>query len=157
MGKIEISKAPVQTGTSYPPPHDKVVAGRSFRALGALGGLSQFGANLVTLQPGAGASLRHWHLNEDEFLWMTAGELVLVEDQGETVMRSGDCAAFPAGVENGHHMVNRSDAEASFLVIGTDCADEVCTYSDVDMKVTTTAGQSTFTRRDGSALPKTSG
>lgn len=154
MGRIEISDVPVKSGTTYPAPHDKVVDGRSFRALGAAGGLTQFGVNLVTLQPGAAASLRHWHLNEDEFLWMTAGELVLVEDQGETVMRAGDCAAFPAGVANGHHMVNRSGAEASFLVIGTDSPDEVCTYSDVDMKVTTVDGVSTFTRRDGSALPE---
>ncbi|NKB26163.1 MAG: cupin domain-containing protein [Rhodobacteraceae bacterium] len=145
MPKIDTSAVPLRTGSSYPAPHDAPMAGRSFKGLAEAAGLTQFGANMVMLAPGGIASQRHWHEKEDEFLIMVSGELVLVEDDGETLMRPGECAAWKAGVANGHHMVNRSDAEASFLVIGTDFTDEVCWYSDIDMVVR----GDTFTKKDG--------
>ncbi len=152
MPKIDINAAPVRTGSTYPAPYDQAVAGRSSRRLGEAGGLTQYGANLVTLEPGAKASLRHWHEEQDELLWMTDGVLVLVDDTGETEMVVGDAAAFPAGDANGHHMVNKSDEPGSFLVIGTHTRTETAHYSDVDMMVTTRDGVSTFTRRDGSEI-----
>ncbi len=153
MPKIDLSNVPRKTGSIYPAPHDRAVAGRWSLRVGQAGGLTQFGANIVVMPPGTLSSLRHWHLNEDEFLMMIEGELVLIEDDGETPMRAGDCATFPAGKENGHHMVNRSDREARFLVIGTKAAFEEATYSDVDMKVRIEGGTALFTRRDGSPLP----
>jgi uncharacterized cupin superfamily protein len=149
MPKLDLSKVPVKTGSIYPPPYGAMMAGRFSLRLGDAGGLTQFGANLVTLVPGAMSSLRHAHAVEDEFVMMTEGELVLIEDEGETPMRPGDCAAFPAGSGNGHHLVNRSDAPASFLVIGTRSAREVATYSDVDLMVTIEGGKARFTHKDG--------
>jgi uncharacterized cupin superfamily protein len=93
--------------------------------------------------------LRHWHAAEDEFVMVTEGECTLILDAGETVMRPGDCAAFPAGVADGHHFVNRSARPARFLVVGTKAAREVATYSDVDLMVTLEGGRATFTRKDG--------
>lgn len=154
MPVIDQKSVPLQTGSSYPEPYNRQMVGRSSKWLGKAAGLTQFGANLVILAPGAMSSQRHWHLREDEFLVMTKGELVLVEDQGETVMRPGDCAAFPAGVPNGHHLVNRSDAEAQFVVVGSDYPNEVCTYSDIDMMVTGNGDASHFTHKDGSPMPK---
>ena len=119
MGVIDLSRCPVKTGSIYPEPYACEMAGRSSLRLGEAGGLTQFGANLVILAPGAKSSLRHWHRHEDEFVMVTQGEVVLVQDEGETVMRPGDCAAFPAGDPNGHHFLNRTDAEARFLVVGT--------------------------------------
>ncbi|HEX9858688.1 MAG TPA: cupin domain-containing protein, partial [Paracoccaceae bacterium] len=127
MPVIDPTKCPVKTGSIYPEPYAGEMAGRSSLRLGDAGGLTQFGANLVILQPGAKSSLRHWHLNEDEFVMVTMGECVLVQDEGETAMRPGDCAAFPAGDTNGHHFLNRTEAEARFLVVGTRAAQEVCT------------------------------
>lgn len=150
MPKLDLSKVPVKTGSIYPPPYGAMMAGRSSLRLGDAGGLTQFGANLVTLAPGAMSSLRHAHAVEDEFVMMTEGALVLIEDEGETPMRPGDCAAFPAGSGNGHHLVNRSGAPASFLVIGTRSAREVATYSDVDLMVTIEGGKAHFTHKDGS-------
>ncbi len=49
---------------------------------------------------------------------MVSGELVLIEENGETLMRPGDCATHKAGVANGHHLVNRSGSPATFLVVG---------------------------------------
>jgi uncharacterized cupin superfamily protein len=149
MGLIDQSKTPVKTGSIYPEPYASQMAGRSSLRLGEAGGLTQFGANLVILAPGAKSSLRHWHQNEDEFVMVTEGECTLIQDAGETVMRPGDCAAFPAGDPNGHHFINRTDREARFLVVGTKAKDEVATYSDVDMQVHVSAGTARFTYKDG--------
>jgi len=149
MGVIDQTKCPVKTGSIYPEPYASQMAGRSSLRLGDAGGLTQFGANLVTLQPGAKSSLRHWHANEDEFVMVTEGELVLVQDEGEHVMRSGDCAAFPAGDTNGHHFLNRTDTPARFLVVGSKAPRETATYSDVDLILHQDGGRPRFTYRDG--------
>jgi uncharacterized cupin superfamily protein len=149
MPKIDLAAVPVKTGSIYPEPYAAMMAGRSSLRLGQAGGLTQFGANLVILAPGALSSLRHWHRNEDEFVMVTMGECVLVQDAGETVMRPGDCAAFPAGDPDGHHFINRTDREARFLVVGTRAAAEVATYSDVDLRVEIEGGAARFTYWDG--------
>ena len=150
MTKLDLSKVPVKTGSIYPSPYAEMMAGRSSLRLGDAGGLTQFGVNLVTLQPGALSSLRHWHLAEDEFVMVTQGECVLVQDAGETVMQAGDCVAFPANVPDGHQFINRSGAVAQFLVVGSKAKREVATYSDVDLVLTVEAGQATYTYKDGS-------
>ncbi|TVS02755.1 MAG: cupin domain-containing protein [Rhodobacteraceae bacterium] len=150
MPKLDPSQAPVRTGSVYPEPYASQMAGRSSQRLGELVGLTQFGVNMVTLQPGGVASLRHWHLREDEFAMVLDGVLTLVEDTGETEMRAGDCAAWKAGVANGHRFVNRSEAPARFLVVGTKVEDDICTYVDVDMKVHISAAGNRFTYHDGS-------
>ena len=150
MGIIDQSKCPVKTGSIYPEPYASQMAGRSSLRLGDAGGLTQFGANLVILQPGARSSLRHWHRNEDEFVMVTQGELVLLQDEDEHVMLPGDCAAFRAGDSNGHSFVNRSGAEARFLVVGTKAAREVCTYSDVDLVLEVDGRDVRYTYKDGS-------
>ena len=147
--KIDIDAAPVRTGSMYPSPYREMMAGRSSLRLGEAGGLTQFGANLVILAPGARSSLRHWHRHEDEFVMVTQGECLLHLDAGPTLMRAGDCAAFPAGRADGHCLENRTDAEARFLVIGTRAPQEVVTYSDVDMIIETVGGAARFTHRDG--------
>lgn len=151
MPKIDLSTVPVKTGSIYPAPYAKMMVGRSSLRLGEAGGLTQFGVNLVTLAPGALSSLRHWHLAEDEFVMVTEAECTLIEDAGETVMRPGDCAAFPANTPDGHHFINRTNAPAAFLVIGSKAAREVATYSDVDLVLTLERGIATFTQKDGSA------
>ena len=117
MPVIDMGAVPIRTSSIYPAPFAAMMAGRSSQRLAQAGGLTQFGVNLVRLEPGALSSLRHWHLHEDEFVMVTSGECVLVQDAGETVMRAGDCAAFPANVPDGHHFINRSDQVATFLVV----------------------------------------
>jgi uncharacterized cupin superfamily protein len=149
MPVIDPTKVPVKAGSIYPEPYAGMMKGRSSLRLGEAGGLTQYGVNLVMLEPGAMSSLRHWHLHEDEFVMVTEGECTLVQDNGETVMRAGDCAAFPAGSPDGHHFLNRSDKVAKFLVVGTKAPHEVATYSDVDLRVEIDAGKARFTYRDG--------
>jgi uncharacterized cupin superfamily protein len=149
MPKLDLSKVPVRTGTIYPPPYDAEVAGRSSLRLGDAGGLTQFGVNIVILAPGAKSSMRHWHMNEDEFVIILSGECTMVTDAGPEVMRPGDCAAFPAGVPDGHTFINTTSEEARFLVVGTKAQAETATYSDVDLMVHQEGGKSRFTYKDG--------
>ncbi len=157
MPLIDIDAVPEKTGSIYPAPYDGWMAGRRSLRLGQAGGLTQFGVNITILAPGARSSLRHWHLNEDEFVMVLAGALTLVTDTAEHAMGPGDCAAFPAGEAVGHTLVNRSDAEARFLVVGSRAAHEVCTYTDVDLRVEMRDGAARFTRRDGAPLPPEGG
>lgn len=149
MPVLDIKKAPIRTGSAYPEPYASQMAGRSTQLLGDLAGLSQFGVNIVTLQPSAVASLRHWHLREDEFAMVLDGVLTLIEGDDEVEMRAGDCAAWKAGVATGHRFVNQSDAPARFLVVGTKVDEDICTYVDVDMKVHITPKGNRFTYHDG--------
>jgi len=151
MGVIDQNNCPVKTGSIYPSPYDAMMEGRSSLRLGATGGLTQFGANLVILQPGAVSSLRHWHQHEDEFVMVLLGICTLVQDAGATDMHPGDCAAFKAGDPDGHHFINRTDTEARFLVVGSRAPREVATYSDVDFRVEQAGGVNTFTHKDGTA------
>ncbi|SMX29135.1 Cupin domain protein [Pelagimonas phthalicica] len=150
MPKIDLSQVPVRTGSSYPAKYSDRMAGRSGQGVGDAGGLTQFGANLVRLAPGALSSLRHWHEKQDEFLIVTEGALTLIDDTGETPLVPGDCCAFPANDGNGHHIVNRSDRDGVFLVVGTRTETETGWYSDIDMKVEVAGGKMRFTRKDGS-------
>ena len=133
MPKIDIGKAPVRTSTVYPAEFKQICHGREKAALGNVAGLTQFGVNLTRLKPGAASALRHWHENEDEFVYVLEGELVLIEDEGETLLRTGDAAGFKAGVPNGHHLINRSQRDAVYLEVGTRAASEHAHYPDVDL------------------------
>jgi uncharacterized cupin superfamily protein len=147
MPKIDIDKAPTRFGTAYPPPFDAPCRDRRRWKLGDVAGLTQFGVNLMRLAPGVWSSQRHWHTAEDEFVWIVSGEVVLVTDEGEEVLRAGDCAGFKAGVANGHQIQNRSDAEAVLLEIGTRApAVDRSDYPDLDMIV---GPDEVYRHRDG--------
>lgn len=134
MGKkIEVTAAEVLLGSTYPAPFHEPCRGRERTRLGAAAGLTQFGVNRLRLPPGAWSSQRHWHLNQDEFVMVLAGEVVLVTDAGEEVLRAGDCAGFPAGDGDGHHLQNRSDGDAVVLEVGTSSLPDPVAYSDIDM------------------------
>jgi len=149
MPKIDIAKLPVHSGSRYPAQYQQAVAGRHWQRLGDTAGLTQFGVNIVRVNPGSASSLRHWHENEDEFVFMLEGELVLIEDEGETMMRPGDAAGFKAGSGNGHHFVNRSDRDGVFLVVGSRAPSERAHYPDVDLVFEKDGQSSRYMRRSG--------
>jgi uncharacterized cupin superfamily protein len=136
MPKIDVAGIPVVKGSDYPAPFDQPCRARERKPLGLAAGLAQFGVNLLRLAPGAWSSQRHWHEREDEFVYVLEGELVLVTDAGEQVMREGDCAGFKAGVRDGHHLQNRSGRDAAFLVVGTRDDADWGEYPDIDMVFT---------------------
>jgi uncharacterized cupin superfamily protein len=134
MPKIDIAGALEVIGSRYPAPFDAACSGRQRRCLGDAAGLKQFGVNLTTLDPGAWSSQRHWHTVEDELVFVVEGELFLVTDEGDTVLRAGECAGFPAGQPNGHHLQNRSDRPARYLEVGGRHPDrDEAFYSDIDL------------------------
>jgi uncharacterized cupin superfamily protein len=154
MPKIDIAKVPLDTSTNYPPPFDKAIEGRAHKRLARAAGLSQFGVNICTLKPGAASSQRHWHENEDELVYVLQGEVVLIEDEGETVLKPGDAAAWKASVANGHCLINRSDRDAVFLEVGTRATNERAHYSDIDMMVVRDDAGFRYTRKNGESYQK---
>ena len=151
MPKIDIAMVPERKGTGYPAQFNAISADRIRQRLGNAGGLADFGVNLMRLPPGNWSSQRHWHSHEDEFVYVLEGEMVLIEDDGETVLRAGDCAAFPKGSGNGHHMINRSASTAIYLEIGSRSPTDVITCSDIDMMSPSSDGR--FLHKDGTPYP----
>lgn len=148
MPKIDLPAIPPSNATGYPSVYADVVSGRWVRRLAPAAGLSDFGASHVTLKPGAWSAQRHWHEDEDEMVVMLCGEAVLVDDNGETLMRAGDVAVFAKGDGNGHCLRNDGDADCVFVAIGRPPVG-TCHYPDIDMHLS--AGD-TFTRKDGSGF-----
>ncbi len=150
MPKLELDAIPQTNATGYPAPFDAMVEGRWYRRLAPVAGLTLMGASHVTLAPGGYSSQRHWHRGQDELVVMIAGEAVLIDDSGETLVRAGDVLAFPAGEANGHHMHNRSGEPCVFVAIsaGAGAADSGV-YSDIDM-VFDAQG---YARKDGTRYP----
>ena len=147
MPRIDPDEVPKRRGSGYPAPFDMPCAERTRQRLAEAGGLSDFGVNLMRLPPGRWSSQRHWHSHEDEFVFVLEGELILVEDEGESVLHAGDCASFPKNSGNGHHLINRSDRDALYLEVGSRDPDDVITCSDVDMISPSRDGR--FLRKDG--------
>ena len=143
--------APV-TGSGYPAPFDLPCRERVRRRLGDAARLTQFGVNLLTLSPGAWSSQRHWHTAEDEFIYVLSGEVVLVTESGEELLGPGDCAGFPAGVSDGHHLQNRTTREAVVLEVGSRrIAEDETFYPDIDLHAL--KGDGGYVHRDGKPYP----
>lgn len=153
MPKIDIASVPVETATRYPKPFDQVVEGRVRQRIGNAVGLDQFGVNLCRLPPGVASSQRHWHNNEDEFVYILDGEVVLIEDGGETILKAGEAAGWKAGDPNGHCLVNRSGREAVILEVGSRAPAENAIYADIDMQVVRDGKVSRYLRKNGEPYP----
>jgi uncharacterized cupin superfamily protein len=149
MPKIDIENLKTDGSSAYPPPFRQAVAGRVRKRLGDAAGLTQFGVNLTSLKPGAASAQRHWHAREDEFIYVVAGEVVLCEDGGETVLRAGDAAGFKAGIANAHRLVNRSGEDAVYLEIGTRAVHEQAEYPDIDLRMERNDKGARFLHRSG--------
>lgn len=134
MPKLDLAAIPQRGDTGYPDPYAADVAGRRYRRLAPVAGLTKMGASHVVLKPGAYSSQRHWHREEDELVVMLEGEAVLIEDEGETVVRPGDVLAWAAGVENGHRLHNRTGSDCVFVAISAGDKDKDSgEYPDIDM------------------------
>ena len=147
MPKVELDSVEPSNATGYPAPFHEPVAGRWWKRIAPLAGLTEMGASHVTLEPGAWSSQRHWHAGQDELVVMLWGEAVLVEDAGETVIRPGDVLAWPAGACNGHHLQNRTDEDCMFVAISAGAREgDSGEYPDIDMVFDADG----YARKDGS-------
>jgi uncharacterized cupin superfamily protein len=148
--KLNLDSIPQTNATGYPPHYADKVQDRWYRRLASPSGLTDFGASHVTLKPGAWSSQRHWHEGEDEMVIMIAGNAVLVDDQGETAMTTGDIAIFPKGDGNGHVLINTSDTDCMFVAVGVKDASD-CHYPDIDLHLFHGQG---FRTKAGEEFPK---
>ncbi|MGE5268243.1 MAG: cupin domain-containing protein [Thiohalocapsa sp.] len=148
--RIDIAALPAITGTLYPSPYDEPCRTRERKRLGDAAGLTQYGVNLLRLPAGAWSSQRHWHTGGDEFVYVLSGEVVLVTDDGDEILKAGDCAGFKAGDKNGHCLQNRSAADATVLEIGSRIAGEAAYYPGIDLMAT----GSRYLHTDGTPYPK---
>ena len=137
------------TGSVYPEEFRGPCDLRSKQALGNAVGLSKMGINQVKLPPGSWSSIRHWHANEDEFIYVLEGEITLITDEGEQTLGPNTVAGFPAGIQNGHHLINNSDAAAVYLEVGSRPDHDHVTYPDVDLQLKKEIGVYHFAHDDG--------
>ena len=144
---------PGRRGTIYPVQYADGLEGRVKRTLTEHLGLTQFGVNHTTLEPGAKSALRHWHAQEDEFIFVLSGEITLVTNEGEQVLKPSAAAGFPRGDGNGHQLVNKGSVPATYLEVGTRANDDDVDYPDVDMKGEKRDGRYRFLHKNGDPYP----
>ena len=147
--RIDIAGLVAKVGSGYPPPHDAACKARERKRLGDAAGLTQFGVNLLRLMPGVWSSQRHWHTHEDEFVFVVSGEVVLVTDAGEEILKAGDCAGFKAGEDDGHHLQNRSDSDALLLEVGSRVEGDGGFYPGIDLAFPPDGKPAMYTHLDG--------
>jgi uncharacterized cupin superfamily protein len=154
MPKLDLDAIPQTNATGYPPPFDEPMAGRWYRRLAPAIGLTEMGASHIVLKPGGWSSQRHWHDKEDELVVVISGEAVLIEDEGETVLVAGDVAAWPKGLRNGHHLVNRTGEDCVMIAISAgDTAQDFGEYSDIDLKFDDRHAGHGYLHKDGTPYP----
>ena len=152
MPKIDIPNVKAQTIASYPKEFAPVIAGREKQRIGDVVGLTQFGVNISRIKPGSASALRHWHETEDEFIYVLEGELVLQENDGETVLKPGDAAAFKANSGVAQSLSNRTTRDAVYLEVGTRSKSERVHYPDVDFFMERDERGRRFFRKSGEPI-----
>ena len=143
-----------QSGCSYPEPFKTRMGDGSWRALGDAFELTQFGINLETLKPGAESALRHWHTLEDEFVYVLSGEVLLRTNDGDFPLSAGMCMGFKAGSDNAHHLLNRSEQAAQYLIMGSRIAGDLAFYPDDNLIWSFFAEGRVAAHKDGTAYPE---
>jgi uncharacterized cupin superfamily protein len=119
---LHVSRVPISSGLPKEivnPIKPERFTGKHEARLGRLVGVTQFGVNHVTLDPGAMSALRHWHEGEDEFVFVLRGQLTLIDDNGPHILEGGAFVGFPAATANAHHLMNVSNEPATYLVVGS--------------------------------------
>jgi uncharacterized cupin superfamily protein len=154
MPKLDLEAIPQSNRTGYPAPYDEPMPGRWYRRLAPVAGLTEMGASHVVLKPGGWSSQRHWHAEEDELVVIVSGEAVLIEDDGETVLRAGDVAAWPKGVKNGHHIQNRGSEDCVLVAVSAgDTTNDWGEYPDIDLKFDDRHRGNAYLHKDGTPYP----
>jgi uncharacterized cupin superfamily protein len=148
---ISAESVPTKKGlTFYPEPYATLVKGRTRRKLGDFFGLSNFGVNLTTLDPGAVSAVLHYHKTQDEFVYVLDGSLTLITGEDEYQLESGDCMGFKAGTGLAHQLVNRSSKPATYIEIGDRSPNDEGGYPKDDLKAELAPdGSWIFMHKDG--------
>lgn len=148
---VAADAAPRARNTNYPEPFAARMAHRLKRPLGDPFGLTNFGVNLTRIAPGGQSAARHWHTRQDEFIYVVEGEPTLVTNAGRTRLAAGMCAAFPAGAQDGHCLLNETDRDVLYLEIGDRTPGDGAQYPDDDLVAQFVDGKWRYTRKNGTA------
>ncbi|MEN9229651.1 MAG: cupin domain-containing protein [Thermostichus sp. DG02_5_bins_236] len=140
-------------GSRYPEPFRSRMGDRLKKRLGEACSLTQFGVNLVTLGPGGQSALRHWHTLEDEFVYILKGEVTLVTDRGQQILKAGMFAGYPGGQQDAHHFINHSEQPAQYLEIGSRIPGDVAFYPDDDLLWIETEMNTVAAHKNGEFYP----
>ena len=146
---VDPKNVPESTGSNYPQQFKYAVAGRVKKRLGDAARLQNFGVNLVRLAPGSCSALRHWHTCQDEFIYVLEGEVTLITNSGEQVLKSGMAAGFPAGDTDGHHLINHTNSDVVYLEIGDRTSGDSVNYPDDDLIAKASEKGWIFTHKNG--------
>jgi uncharacterized cupin superfamily protein len=146
---LDPATVPEVRRSSYPEPYRSRMGDRAKRRLGDACRITKFGVNLVTLAPSGQSALRHWHTLEDEFVYILSGEVVLISQEGEQILKAGMCAGYPAGTRDAHHFINRSNAPAQYLEIGNRIDGDNAFYPDDDLMWVETESGMVAAHKDG--------
>jgi uncharacterized cupin superfamily protein len=146
---VDPQNIPDKKSSNYPEQFKPLVAGRIKKRLGDAARLKNFGVNLVKLEPGSRSALRHWHNSQDEFVYILSGEVTLVTNTGEQILKPGMAAGFPASEPDGHHLINRSNTDVVYLEIGDRAPNDTVTYPDDDLIAQDNSGVWVFLHKDG--------
>ncbi len=146
---LPLDASPRVEPSNYPESFRSLMAGRVKRPLGDLFGLTNFGVNITTIEPGAVSALRHSHSKQDEFVYVVSGTLILHTDEGETELSSGMCAGFKAGSKTAHRRLNTSETDAVNLEIGERTSGDSLVYPDDALVAYSQNGSWMFTHKDG--------
>ena len=106
--------------------------GSRYRALGEFGGCSHVGVAIEELPPGKQSCPAHFHMLEEEQMWILDGRATLRLGEKTYQVSAGDYVVFPAGQKAGHCLINTSDAVCRFLIIGERNPNDVMVYPDSD-------------------------
>ncbi|AIY42419.1 hypothetical protein LT85_3261 [Collimonas arenae] len=112
--------------------------GLRYQHLSSFGGATQIGVANEVLEPGKQANQSHYHLLEEEHIFVLEGNLTLELGEQTFELTAGHYVCFPAGQKVGHALINRSSALCRYLVFGNSHQGDVAIFPQtgrVDVKL----------------------
>ena len=95
-----------------------------------LGDDYKIGVAIEELAPGRQSAPAHYHIFEEEHVYILEGSVTLRLGEARHAMKAGDYACFPAGQRAEHCLINTGDAPCRYVIIGERNPNEVVVYPD---------------------------
>ena len=104
--------------------------GMRFKQLGEFSGANQLGVCFEELAPGQQANQAHYHMLEEEHLYLLEGELSLRLGENSYTLSAGNYVCFPAGQDVPHAIHNVSAKVCRYLIFSSRNPHDVVVYPD---------------------------
>jgi len=98
--------------------------------MAAVGKDYHVGMAIEELPPGMQSAPAHYHIHEEEHVYLLDGVLTVRIGTDTHEMRAGDYVCFPAGQRAGHYLINNSNGVCRYVILGERNPNEVCVYPD---------------------------